>query len=106
VRRLFPLVVILTLLFIGGLITTQLSGGNSSGIFPVIKQSNDPAASTATGEPWQARQLFLWAALILLSIMVLGTILALGMWFLDRQIVGVKTTATEGVRVTEVSSSS
>ena len=105
-RRLFPLLVMLTLLFIGGMITTQLSGGNSSGILPVVKQSNDPAASTATGEPWQARQLFLWATLILLSIVIMGTILALGMWFLNRQIVDVKTTATEGIIATKVSSSS
>ena len=89
-NRLYLLVVVFILLFIGGALTTMLSREDASGVVSTVKQTNDPAASVMEVESWQAEQLFLFVLFVLASVIGMATAVALVMWFLNRQIVAVK----------------
>ena len=90
VKNLFLLIVILALLFAGGALTTMFSGSDSSGLLSPIQQTDDPAASAIQAEPWQAEQLFLLVVFVFLTVTGIGVGIAVVMWFLHREIAGVK----------------
>lgn len=90
VRRLGFLVFLLVLLAGGGLLTTLLMNGGVDTLLPYLQQTSNPEASPISAEPWQVEQLFLFIGFVLSSLLGIGIVIAVIMWFLNRQVTIVK----------------
>ena len=89
-NRLSLLITVLVVLIVGGALTTMFSGSDSSSVLPVVRQTDDPAASTLDVESWQAEQLFLVIVFVLFGVGGLATGIAALMWFLNREILNAR----------------
>ena len=96
-NRLSLLIIVLVVLIIGGALTTMFSDGDSSSVLPVVRQTDDPAASTLDVESWQAEHLFLVIIFVLFGVGAMATGIAVLMWFLNREIIAAKAMPNKGV---------
>ena len=86
-RRIMALIVIVFLLLAGGALTVQIGQYNNraESVVPfLLKQTDNPEASTFEAVPWQAEQLFWLVGFILFNLVGIAlTIMGL-MWFINR----------------------
>lgn len=96
-KQLILLVVIAGALVFGGAITSELSKQSNLAII----KTDDPNASVFVATPDKATALFLMVGFIVANVVVVGAVLALIFYFLDRNVRLAKDNTTEGNTSTE-----
>lgn len=100
-KQLILLIVIIGALVFGGAITSELSKQSNLAII----KTDDPNASVFVATPDKATALFLMVGFIVANVVVIGGILALIFYFLDRNVRVVKGDASVSSANTEVTDS-
>ena len=89
VRSVALLGIVIGILIVGGAFTIA-STGDPGNLIPFVQQSNNPSASTASIESWQAEQFFMLVTFLLFNLIGIGMTLAGIFYFISRQIVSTK----------------